>query len=113
MSVISQSTALEYINEYRAGINCEDLRSVKLGSEVIKAILDNASSQTTEQYDGIRVYLAKYTETVADTPAVKGNMTCIVALTISDVDSIYFDYGNPCPMDCTNSIGNLPPDCNS
>ena len=94
-SEISYETALDMINSYRDGLPDGSLKSVWLNHEVIDMIRNN------EDVTGIRVYLAKQQD---------GSVTVILAPTGDNAQSVhldlrYFDLGEPCPPNCSGSIG--------
>lgn len=109
-SQISALKAKEYINNYRQGLPAGALRSAWIDKSFIDAIIDLNS---TEQLDGVRVYLAKYTENDADGRFSEGSETVIIVPTASDagdtgrdIEDAYYDYSRVCPPYCNQDEGN-------
>lgn len=109
-SQISAAKAKEYINNYRQGLAPGSLRSAWIDRSFIDAILNLAGSKPL---DGVRVYLAKYTENDAQGRFSEGSETVIIVPTETveedeghDVEDAYYDYSRVCPPYCKNDEGN-------
>lgn len=101
---IPAAKAKEYIRNYETGLPPGAMRSGWLNSDIIKAIVELSK---TKELDGLRVYLAKYTEDDADGQFKKNDETFIVvptekgfAGTRLDVQDAYYDYTQICPPHC-------------
>ena len=96
-SQITTEEALEKIGFYKDDMpNPQGVRSIWINQEIIDTI-----KGTGVELSGIRVYLAKH---------AKGEeATIILAPTFDNtnvhMDLAYFNYGDPCPSNCTGSIG--------
>lgn len=110
-SQISAAKAKEYINHYRQDLPQGSLRSAWIDKSFIDAIIALSS---THPLDGIRVYLARYTENVSQGSfsAVEGSETVIVVATQSDttgggndIEDAYYDYAHVCPPHCDGDAG--------
>ena len=106
---ISTEKAKEYISNYRQGLPAGSLRSAWIGRSFIDAIL---ALNETHQLDGVRVYLAKYTENDSEGRFTAGSETVIIVPTESgfadpghDVEDSYYDYSRVCPPYCSNDEG--------
>ena len=109
-SQISAEKAKEYINNYRDGLAPGALRSVLLNSEFIERVIELSA---TRQLNGVRIYLAKYTETDVTKDVTEGDVTMIIVPTESgvvpgakDVEDAYYNYGQLCPPHCKDDEGN-------
>jgi len=100
---ITATKAKEYINNYRQGLPAGSLRSAWLNRDFIDAVIALSS---TETLDGVRVYLAKYTEDDPQEQFAAGDVTVILVPTAggSDVDA-YYDYSKICPPHCDDDEG--------
>lgn len=108
-SKISAAKAKEYINNYRQGLSSGSLRSAWINRDFIDAII---ALDPTRQLDGVRVYLAKYTEDDTEGRFTAGSETIIIVPTESgtgddghDIDDEYYDYSRVCPPYCDNDEG--------
>ncbi len=108
-SQISAVKAKEYIGNYRQGLPAGSLRSAWLDRDFIDAIL---ALESTHQLDGIRVYLAKYSEDDPDERFSADTDTIIVVPTQggvtrggNDIESAYYDYSRVCPPYCDGDEG--------
>lgn len=108
-SQISAVKAKEYINNYRQGLPPGALRSAWIDKSFIDAVI---SLNSTTQLDGVRVYLAKYTEDDAEGRFSEGSDTVIIVPTESeggdpghDIEDAYYDYSRVCPPYCNNDEG--------
>lgn len=106
---ISAAKAKEYIQNYRKGLPDGSLKSVFVDKSFIEAIL---SLDETHQLDGVRIYLAKYSEDDEKGRFVVDTETMIIVPTESgivgaerDIDSAYYDYNHLCPPYCDNDEG--------
>lgn len=111
-SQIPAIKAKEYINNYRQDLPPGALRSAWIDKSFIDAIITLSS---THQLDGVRVYMAKYTENAnqAGFSAAAGDDTVIVVPTENgftgakkDVEEAYYDYAQVCPPHCDDDPGN-------
>ena len=100
---ISAAKAKEYINNYRQGLPAGSLRSAWLNRDFIDAVIALSS---THSLDGVRVYMAKYTEDDAQDRFNEGEVTVILVPTEGgeDVDA-YYDYSKICPPHCDGDAG--------
>ena len=108
-SQISAVKAKEYINNYRQGLPAGSLRSAWIDRSFIDVIL---SLESTRPLDGVRVYLAKYTEDDANSSFTEGTETVIIVATENvdadpghDIEDAYYDYSRVCPPYCSNDEG--------
>lgn len=107
---ISAAKAKEYINNYRDGLPAGVMRSAWIDRSFIDAIL---ALNDTHQLDGVRIYLARYTETDQDGRFSEGGDTMIIVPTQSgfgepghDIEDSYYDYARVCPPYCSHDEGN-------
>ena len=108
-SQISATKAREYINNYRQGLPAGSLRSAWIDRSFIDAILALAN---THPLDGVRIYLARYTEDDVNDRFSEGTETVIIVATENadadpghDIEDAYYDYSRVCPPYCSNDEG--------
>ena len=108
-SNISAQKAKEYINYYRHGLPAASLKSVLLNNEFIDRVI--ALSQT-RQLNGVRIYLAKYSEDDQLKGVQKDDVTMIIVPTeegilpgAKDIEDAYYNYGQLCPPHCKDDEG--------
>ena len=102
---ISSAKAKKLINNYRQGLPPGSLRSAWIDKSFIDAVI---ALSATHQLNGVRVYLAKYTEAENHDgfSAAAGDDTIIIVPTENgitgpeDVDAAYYDYAHVCPPHC-------------
>jgi hypothetical protein len=101
---IPAAKAKEYIEYYEQGLPPGAMRSGWLNKDIIDAIVELSK---THKLDGLRVYLAKYTEDDSKGRFKKDEDTMIVVPTEDgfvgakkDVEDAYFDYTFICPPHC-------------
>jgi hypothetical protein len=107
---ISAVKAKEYIDNYRLGLPAGSLRSCWLNRDIIDAIIE---LENTAPLNGLRVYLAKYTEDLLDGKFKEGDITLIAVPTVLgivpgtgiDVATAFYDYSSPCPPHCDGDGG--------
>ena len=103
-SHIPREKAFEYIDNYKNNSPVGALESVWLDSELIDFII----SMKQTPINGLRVYMARYTEDDTQGKYRKDENTVIVVPTIKgivpergiDMEDGYFNYGHPCPPEC-------------
>lgn len=101
---ISATKAKEYINNYRQGLPAGSLRSAWLNRDFIHAVI---ALSTEKNLDGVRVYLAKYTESDPQQRFAEGDVTVILVPTENEEDlDEYHDYAKICPPHCDHDAGN-------
>lgn len=100
---ISAAKAKEYIDNYRQGLPPGSLRSAWLNRDFIDAVI---ALSATHNLDGVRVYMARYTENDQQNRFSEGENTVIIVPTEEgeDVDA-YYDYSKICPPHCDGDIG--------
>lgn len=108
-SKISAAKAKQYINNYRQGLPAGSLKSAWLDRDFIDAIL---ALEQTHQLDGVRVYLARYSEDDPQGRFSDGTDTIIIVPTQSgfadggsDIQDAYYDYSRICPPYCNHDEG--------
>ena len=110
-SQIPAVKAKEYIANYRQDLPPGSLRSAWIDKSFIDAII---ALSATHQLNGVRVYMAKYTEDVSQTgfSAAAGDDTVIVVPTETgfaggskDIEGAYYDYAQVCPPHCDDDPG--------
>ena len=100
---ITAAKAKEYIDNYRQGLPAGAIKSGWASRDFIDSLLTLAA---TENLDGIRVYLAKYTENDSLGRFAKGDVTMILVPTVGEEDiDEYHDYMKICPPHCAADIG--------
>lgn len=106
---ISAVKAKEYIQNYRQGLPAGSLKSVWVDKSFIEAIL---SLNETHKLDGLRIYLAKYSEDDENGRFFAETDTMIIVPTENgttggekDIESAYYDYDRLCPPHCDNDEG--------
>jgi hypothetical protein len=107
---ITAEKAKEYIDNYRIGLPAGSLKSCWLNRDIIDAIIE---LDNTSPLNGLRVYLAKYTEDLQDGKFLAGAVTLIAVPTVLgivpdtgiDVATDYYDYSSPCPPHCDGDAG--------
>lgn len=100
---ITAAKAKEYINNYRVGLPVGSLKSAWLNRDFIDAIIALSS---TEDLDGVRIYLGKHTEDDLEERFANGDITVILVPTVdgNDLDA-YYDYSKICPPHCDADEG--------
>jgi len=111
-SQISAAKAKEYINNYREGLPAGSMRSAWIDRSFIDAIF---SLSETHRLNGVRIYLARYTENISHGvfSAGEDGDTMIIVPTEGDnpdsgqdVEDGYYDYAHICPPHCDGDAGN-------
>ncbi len=107
-TVISAAKAKEYILNYRKDLPPGEMRSAWVNRDIIDAIIGLSS---TNALDGIRIYLARYTEDDPGARFVKDTDTVIFVPTeenasgdAKDIKTAYFNYTRICPPVCKDDI---------
>jgi hypothetical protein len=112
-SRIPDGCATVFIANYQNGSDPSDLQSVWIDGDIINAIQQLVIASPPVPVSGIRVYLAQYgdgTDGCDIQGHTPGGITVILTLTQEnggvhqDMPGFYFDYGNPCPPNCTGAI---------
>ncbi|MCP9749673.1 hypothetical protein [Ferruginibacter sp. HRS2-29] len=103
-SKISADKAKVYINNYRQGLPPGALKSAWLDRDFIDAIL---ALEQTHQLDGVRVYMARYSEDDPQGRFSANTDTVIIVPTEAetDIEDAYFNYSKICPPYCNHDVG--------
>lgn len=96
--------ALEFIDYYQLNLPAGSLKSALLNRDIIDAII---ALNATHQLDGLRVYLARYSENDTGGRYTKDVDTIIVVPTEEtqsaegqDIETEYHNYARLCPPYC-------------